>query len=180
LQQLGAEPESRIVEIGGGFGGLARLAFRAGLQNFEVFDLPWVNVLQGYYLLMSLPQERVRLYGEHSGDLRISPHWRFTDLPDRSVDFVVNTDSLPEMALAVRQEYITQIQRVLTGYFLSINQESGMVIDDFDPQGPVRELVEQDGGYRLLGRNRWWMCQGYVEEVYTPKTTARKLASLAG
>jgi putative sugar O-methyltransferase len=168
LRQLGADRSSRIVEIGGGFGGLARLAYRADHGCYEVFDLPWVNVLQGYFLLMSLPPETVRLYGEDRGEVRISPHWCFANIAGRSVDYVVNTDSLPEMALAVRTEYISQIRRILRGYFLSINQESGIQIDDFDPQGPVGDVVTRDRGFRLLSRNRWWMCQGYVEEVFAP------------
>jgi hypothetical protein len=168
LRQLGADPDARLAEIGGGYGCLAYLLHRAGLRNVEVFDLPWVNVLQGYFLIQSLPPGSVRLYGEEQGDVRVTPYWHFTALPDRSVDYVVNTDSLPEMALEDRRAYLAHIARTLGGCFLSINQESGVQIETYDPQSGVGPLAEQTGGLRLLSRHLWWMYQGYVEEVFGP------------
>ena len=37
---------------------------RAGFTDYAIYDLPWVNALQGYYLIMALPEGSVRLYGE--------------------------------------------------------------------------------------------------------------------
>jgi hypothetical protein len=168
LRQLGAGPPSQVVEIGGGYGCLAYLLHRAGLRNYEVFDLPWVNVLQGYFLIQSLPPGSVRLYGEGHGEVRVTPYWQFARRPDRSVDYGVNSDSLPEMALEDRHAHLANVRRTLRGCFLSINQESGVQLKSYDPQTGVGRLVEQTGGLRLLSRSLWWMCQGYVEEVFGP------------
>ena len=71
LAQLGAAgPAATVYELGGGYGCLALLARRAGVGRYAVFDLPWVNVLQGYFLIRALPEGAVRLYGE---DEPVSP-----------------------------------------------------------------------------------------------------------
>jgi hypothetical protein len=177
LRQLGAGPRSRIVEIGGGYGCLAAVLARNGFAGVEVYDLPWVNMLQGYFLIMSLPPGAVRLHGEPETDataVRLSPHTALRERADGSADFVVNTDSLPEMPVVVRRGYAAEIRRLLArpsgppGVFLSVNQESGVRIGDLDPQGPVAPLLAEVGGWRTLSRHRGWMCQGYVEEVFAP------------
>jgi hypothetical protein len=168
LLQLGATRDTRVMEIGGGFGCLAQLAFRAGLQQYSIFDLPWVNAIQGYYLIMSLPKGSVRLYGESAGTLEVNPFWTFEKLPDRSVQFLVNTDSMPEMGRETALNYIKQIRRVLAGLFLSTNQEAKANNAGFGLQNSVAELVREVGGLRTRSRSLYWMRQGYVEEVFTP------------
>ena len=110
LRQLMAatphSPDPVIAEIGGGYGCLALLAFRAGLQRFAIYDLPWVNALQGYFLIRSLPAGAVCLYGESEGSLQVLPFWRFHQLEPRSIDFVVNTNSLPELPPNTAREYL--------------------------------------------------------------------------
>jgi len=167
--QLGMKADSRIAEIGGGDGCLAALMYRAGYRAYEVFDLPWVNVLQGYFLLMTLPPEEVRLFGEGGGSVVLTPCWRFDALAEKSVDCVINTDSLPEMPVVVRENYIRQIHRVLRGVFLSINQESGLKLPGLDPQDAVRPMVDRHGGFVNLARSRSWLVQGYVDEVFAPR-----------
>lgn len=162
LRQLGAGASSRVVEIGGGYGCLAFLAARAGHEDYEIFDLPWVNVLQGYFLIGALGRDRVTLFGENGAGMKVSPHWRFADLPDASVDYVVNTNSLPEMGEATALAYLEGAGRVSRGRFLSINQEGGVC-----GQTCVRELAER-AGLRRESRHLCWVEQGYVEEVYHP------------
>lgn len=170
LIQLGAAENSNIVEIGGGFGCLAQLAHRAGLKTFAVYDLPWVNAIQGYYLIMSLPPQTVRLYGETEGTISVNPFWAFDSLPDRSVDLIVNTDSLPEMGADTAGSYIKQIARILSrsGQFLSINQEARASNGGFGLQNSVFELAKELGALCLKSRSLYWMRQGYAEEIYVP------------
>ncbi|MBY0524361.1 MAG: putative sugar O-methyltransferase [Gemmataceae bacterium] len=168
LRQLGAQSHSTVVEIGGGYGCLAALAHRSGLRRFTICDLPWVNALQGYFLLMALPPRAVSLYGEAPAEVQVLPFWTFEELADRSADFVVNTDSLPEMALETRKKYIAGIARVLRGLFLSVNQESSLCVGALEPQSAVAPLIDAHGGFRRLSRHLYWMCQGYVEEIYAP------------
>lgn len=168
LRQLGCRWGSTVFEIGGGYGCLALMARRAGVGKYAIFDLPWVNALQGYFLIRALPEGAVRLYGETKGDVRVLPYWTLADEPSGGCDGVVNTDSLPEMGRATAAGYLPEIRRVIRSFFLSINQESKAVVPGVGPQNCVAELVEECGGFATASRQRYWMRHGYVEEVYKP------------
>jgi hypothetical protein len=169
MAELGAKPGDSITEIGGGYGCLALLMHRAGFVNYTIYDLPWVNALQGYFLIKALPPGSVRLFGEDSGSLSILPGWRFDQLADRSVDYVVNTNSLPELGAKTAAGYLQQIGRTTRKLFLSINQEARVAVGRYGPQLCVAELAERQGGFRRISRTKYWMRNGYVEEVYAPK-----------
>lgn len=165
LRQLDADT---VFEIGGGYGCLALMANRAGVARYAIFDLPWVNALQGYFLLRTLPEGTVRLYGEDRGNVRVLPYWALAGEPEKSCDGVVNTDSLPEMGRATAAGYLPQIRRAARRFFLSINQEAKAGVPGVGEQNCVAELVEEAGGFAVLSRQRYWLRQGYVEEVYRP------------
>lgn len=168
LRQLGCRWGSTVFEIGGGYGCLALMARRAGVGKYAIFDLPWVNALQGYFLIRSLPEGAVRLHGESKGDVRVLPYWKLTDEPSGVCDGVVNTDSLPEMGRATASAYLPEIRRVIRNFFLSINQEAKGHVPGVGEQNCVAELVEEVGGFAVSTRQRYWMRPGYVEEVYKP------------
>ncbi len=169
LVQLGMTQQSKVVEIGGGFGCLAELVIRAGYRDYTIIDLPWVNAIQGYYTLMSCDPDHVSLYGENNGgSLRILPFWEFEKIADRSIDLLLNCDSLPEMGNATATGYIREIGRVLRGSFLSINQEAEANNAGFGNQNNVPAIVAQVGGLKRIARSLYWMRQGYVEELYVP------------
>ena len=165
LRQLDADTG---FEIGGGYGCLALRARRAGVQRYAIFDLPWVNALQGYFLIRTLPEGTVRLYGESTGDVRVLPYWALENEPEKSCDGAVNTDSLPEMGRATAAGYLPQIRRAARRFFLSINQEAKAGVPGVGEQNCVAELVEEAGGFAVLSRQRYWLRQGYVEEVFRP------------
>jgi hypothetical protein len=144
------------------------MAHRAGVRRYAIFDLPWVNALQGYFLIRTLPEGTVRLHGEDAGDVRVLPYWKLDDEPAGSCDVLVNTDSLPEMGHATAKGYLPKVRRVTRGVFLSVNQEAKAEVPGVGPQQCVAELVAEAGGFRAESRQRYWMRQGYVEEVYRP------------
>jgi hypothetical protein len=168
LAQLGASDRSVVFELGGGYGGLALMAHRAGVGRYAIFDLPWVNALQGYFLILMLPANAVRLFGEASGNVRVEPYWRLDAEPDQACDWLVNSDSLPEMGEATARGYLPTIRRVVRNAFLSINQEAQVHWGDVGPQNCVANLMDDVGGFRRVLRQRHWLRQGYVEEVYEP------------
>lgn len=170
LVQLDCKPDYLIAEIGGGFGCLAYHAFRKGFKNFSIFDLPWVNALQAYYLLMTIPQEDVCLYNETSGTVKVLPYWSFDELGEKSVDYVINSDSMPEMSQETCTGYISKIQTVVRNKFLSINQESKASNGNGAFQNSVPETIAKVGGLRRKSRSIYWMRQGFAEEVYVPTT----------
>jgi glycosyltransferase involved in cell wall biosynthesis len=168
LRRLGAGPTSTVAEIGGGSGCFAAFCHRAGIEDVSVYDVPWVNALQGYFLVMALPPGSVRLYGEAEGSVAVEPYWRFDDLGPGSVDFVVNTNSLPEVGLEAAYAYVRRIGEVVRRSFLSINHESRRSVASFGPQACVRELVDEIGTLTPVSRTRTWLWEGYVEEVFAP------------
>jgi hypothetical protein len=168
LNQLGVKPDDRIVEIGGGYGCLAYVCRRNGCGDYTIVDLPWVNVLQGYVLVMSLPPGSVSLFGEKDAPVKVRPFWEFGGLANRSVDVVINTDSLPEIGEATGRQYLADIARMIRRYFLSINQEAMAEYPGVGRQLHVNGLAAEQPGLRLLHRQRYWMRQGYVEEVFAP------------
>jgi hypothetical protein len=172
LQQLGIGPNKRIVEIGGGYGCLAYVCQRNGYADYMIVDLPWVNLIQGYMLIMSLPPGSVSLFGEEDGPVRVRPFWEFATLTDRSVDVVINTDSLPEIGEETARRYIADIARVARGCFLSINQEAMAEYAGVGRQLHVNSLAAREPRLRLLHRHRYWMREGYVEELFAPADAA--------
>jgi hypothetical protein len=168
LQQLSVEPNARIVEIGGGYGCLASVCRRNGYADYTIVDLPWVNLIQGYVLIMSLPPASVSLFGEPDRPVKVRPFWEFGRLADQSVDVVINTDSLPEIGEETARHYIADIARVTRRYFLSINQEAMAEYPGVGHQLHVNGLCAEEPRLRLLHRQRYWMRQGYVEEVFAP------------
>jgi hypothetical protein len=170
LKQLGAGESNTIVEIGGGFGCLAEIVSRALGCHYALYDLPWVNAIQGYFLIMSLPPGTVKLLGESTGNIEVLPFWRFGDCAERSLDFVVNSDSLPEIGFETALDYITRIIKTLRGLFLSINQEAMARNANTGNQNCVNSIVRSVGGLKLMSRSIYWMRQGYVEEVFAPNS----------
>ena len=168
LKVLGADESSRILEIGGGYGMAALLAHRAGLRNYMIVDIPYVASLQGAYLGGAIGEDEVVLAGNartwEKDLIQIASPDRIDQIPDRSIDFVVNTDSIPEMPHTVAQNYILSVLRICRGVFLSINQETKTVHGNLQ-QGAVRELMAEHG-YAPSQRFRHWMEQGYVEEIF--------------
>jgi hypothetical protein len=168
IRQLGAGPADVVFEVGGGYGCLALMAHRGGLRRYTIYDLPWVSALQGYFLIRSLPEGAVRLYGEGDGEVRVLPYWTLNAEPAKACGFLVNTDSLPEMGYATARGYLPEIRRVTARAFLSVNQEAKAGVPGVGPQQCVSELMDEEGGFEVLSRQRYWMRQGYVEEVYRP------------
>lgn len=170
LKQLGATAQSDIKEIGGGYGCMAHIAHRAGLKKYSIIDLPWVNALQAYYLLMSLDANDVVLHGEPKKDsgVHIYPYWHFEKLESKATDYFFNMDSMPEMAAEACRGYLVGMKDKLKtphGMFLSINQEA-QAPNAASHQNSVPAIIDEIGGWKRLSRHLYWMRQGFVEETY--------------
>ena len=97
-----------IVDIGGGFGGmLAKMKDLFPDTKCIMFDLPEVNVCQTYYLSQRYPNARIwgfkdfvqrgPVIFEEKADFLILPGWLIQEMPDGTVDLVVNARSMMEM-----------------------------------------------------------------------------------
>lgn len=139
IGQLKGEGRAQIVEIGGGFGGMAYFLLKEFPRlHYANFDLPEINVVCGYYLLMALPDRKAALYGESSRplpevlgahELVIYPHFTFSQISDRSADLVFNSNSLTEMDKETVEEYYRQIARITRGYFFHTNHDDEKIYD---------------------------------------------------
>jgi hypothetical protein len=170
-------PGASVCEIGGGVGRCAYWAQRFKLGRYTLVDLPHINVLQGYYLLKSLPGNAVALFGEtgEDADVRVLPSFAKDQVLDDEVDIVLTQDSLPEIHEDVALDYIAWSRRVSRKWLYSINQEAAAAYtqdfcapaDESDQkQNVVRELVARSGGFRNVMRTPYWLRKGYVAELF--------------
>jgi hypothetical protein len=163
--------EVRVGEIGAGAGYSAWAAYRAGAAAYSIFDLPEINVVQGYFLLKSLPPGTVELYGEGAPDapgrarVRVLPGGAFGSVPPGTFDAVLNIDSLPEIARPVAVGYLDTVKRV-SPLFFSINQEAAAAQTEQASQNIVKDVVRDVGGFRSVYRMANWVRAGYVDELW--------------
>jgi hypothetical protein len=172
-----AGPNASICEIGGGVGRAAYWAQRFGLGQYTILDLPHVNVLQGYYLLKSLPMDQVRLFGEALGNPRVTvwPYFEKRRIACGAVDMVFNQDSLPEVHREAALDYIEWAWQISPRWFYSINQEAAATYNqsfwepatESDPkQNVVGLLVTEANGFRRVMRAPYWLRKGYAAELF--------------
>jgi hypothetical protein len=162
-----------IMEIGGGFGGLAYWFYKIGFRNITIYDVPEMNIIQAYYLSKTLPDIKISFYDEYnkpeknSSEIKILPYWCLDNVSLKSYDLAINQDSLPEIPVPIAKYYLKKIIETTKEYFYSANQEayapnylSGFL------QEPVHELVKDIKELRLLFRSQFWVRTGYAQEIY--------------
>lgn len=105
-----------VVEIGGGYGGLARQLIKQipGLR-YVGLDLPENAVIQAWYLGRSLPACNVVCAvawpGDDGASATLLPNWEIAALQG-PVDVVLNTHSFGEMSRSTLAAYFVQIARL--------------------------------------------------------------------
>jgi hypothetical protein len=169
LTRVGDFDEPRICEIGAGSGRVAYWRRRLGPCQYTIIDLQHVNVVQGFYLLKTLPEDRVRLYGEPdsgSADITIWPSHAIDQLADAEFDLVLNQDSMPEMSRETVDEYLDWIAGVCRGLFVSINHESRPAYGENLRHVSVPDAVGSRASFSRRDRYPYWLRRGYAVEVY--------------
>lgn len=159
-----------ICEIGAGVGKNAYYSHLFGLHSYVIIDLPHINILQGFYLIKSLPSAKIFLYGEKSdkeNSISILPDWSLKKINGKHFDLTLNQDSFPEINRNTVVDYLKQIRLHTKYFFLSINQESqnAMTIGNLK-QHIISKLVFEAGGFNKIYRFPYWLRKGYVEELY--------------
>lgn len=153
-------------EYGGGIGIAAMYGRRLGMMDYTIFDLPITNLLAAHYLLHALGPDAVSLYGEQlrKDTIKILPFWEVMNAQDKQFYLSVNQDSFPEISEKLVAEYLTQIRRTTSKYFLSLNHES------FSPY-TVNNLVQRTSCFESFYRSKYWIYEGYVEELFMIDTS---------
>lgn len=157
-----------VCEIGAGNGKTAYYSNLLGIKLYTIIDLPHINILQGFYLIKSLPKEKISLYGEkNNGNISILPDFAFAKTNCKFFDLTLNQDSFPEIDRKTVLDYLSKIKLYTKNLFLSINQESQntMMIGDLK-QHVVSELVSEVKEFEKVYRFSYWLRKGYVEELY--------------
>jgi len=161
-----------VCEIGGGTGRVAYYCYKMGIKNYTIIDLPYVCVISAYYLIKSLPDAKIILYGEKDDEwtdsIKIYPYWCFNEIPDNYFDLTLNQDSFPEIDYEIVIEYLKQIKRNTRNYFLSINQESLSAATGVNNTRLIvsQLLTKLEGEYKRIYRFPYWLREGYLEELY--------------
>jgi putative sugar O-methyltransferase len=143
-----------VVELGGGYGGMAYYLIRDSADTTYVdFDLPENMALTAYYLLRAFPALNIVLYGEeelNNNTLRnnrvvLMPNFEITKMPSDSAGVVFNSYSLAEMSAEAIDEYIKDMTRINRRYFMHVNHTTNSLVkaDNFG--------IERYG-YNILSR----------------------------
>jgi putative sugar O-methyltransferase len=152
------DSKMNILEIGGGFGSLARIIIKNTNAKYFLIDLPEANLLSNYYLQSHFPEKRVFNYKnfKETGiknqidkfDIFILPP-NILDKIEVPINFVINTRSFMEMDLSVIKKYFDHIQKYTAkdGFFLNINRyvetnDDGQLIKNKFAKGERRYFYE--------------------------------------
>ena len=161
LRGLTQDVESPLVaEIGGGYGGVAYYFLRDRADATYVdFDLPETLVIAAYYLLCTLADRDIFLYGEGQtpqGEALkdysavLLPNFELPNIADTCVDVFFNSFSFSEVPMDSLTEYMWQVQRVVKDYFLHNNMDRKGVLNRGFERIPASEYPIDHSAFKRL------------------------------
>jgi putative sugar O-methyltransferase len=115
-----------IMDLGGGFGGMAYYCARE-IPNSRIvcIDLPENAALQAYYLTSMFPGKAICLYGDGGDpadcDIYIAPNFAIEELAENEVNLSFNSYSLAEMGEEAIKNYVKTISKITSDYFYHLN-----------------------------------------------------------
>lgn len=124
---------SIILEIGGGFGSLARIILKNKNVKYFLVDLPEANLMSHYYLKSHFPKKKFFNYLDfkkkglnkniNKYDIFILPP-NVIDKENLKFDFIINCRSFMEMNKVTIKKYFNLIQNNISpnGFFLNVNR----------------------------------------------------------
>lgn len=158
-----------VLEIGGGFGGLARLNALADPTLRQVLvDLPETLVFADVYLRMALPDRKVVFATTEAElqaadcDILLVPSALFHALAGRHFDLAINVASFGEMTEAAALDYQDFLQScLLVDRLYSINQFGAFMAENGQGRGRrldgvTRSSLQLDSGWSI----RLWDMHG--------------------
>lgn len=134
-------------------------------------DLPHAAILQAFYLLLSLPESNIWLYGEkrtlNRVEISIYPHFAKEEIEISNISVVFNQDSFAEMHTTVVQDYLKYIVRIGAKKLLSINHESeAIAVADGEGQVNLTGIIGLHSEFHLQARTPNWIRSGYVDTTW--------------
>lgn len=131
IEKYISKKKTTILEIGGGYGGLARMISNNKDCIYILIDLPEINLISSYYLTSHFPNKKFLLYEEYQNnkvnriedyDFVILPPWSLNK--NIKPNFCINIRSMMEMNIDSINKYFKYIHESLIedGYFLNVNR----------------------------------------------------------
>jgi len=110
---------NNICEYGGGLGLNAYFLHKMNRKNVHIFDLPFVNVISGYFLIKALGHDAVVLEGEEDKKdaIHIKAFWNCNKYPKNFFEVSANQDSFPEIDINLVNAYFEEIRFNTKSYF---------------------------------------------------------------
>lgn len=147
--ELARSGRRRILELGGGYGGLALLCLQFNPElSYVICDLEESLFVQGVFLTQQLGEDRVRLVRGEDGDLAalqpghvyLLPQRRAAVLEDLRFDLAVNQQSMQEMTLAQVERYCGILEKCASRFYSCNRTRHGR--DIVRDKGLVANLYE--------------------------------------
>jgi putative sugar O-methyltransferase len=124
---LSREGAPGVLEIGGGYGGLALMAMQFNPHlSWVICDLEESLFIQGVFLTQHLGEARVKLgvpKAAEPGTVYLVPQTRAGELAGLRFDFAVNQQSMQEMTLAQVEHYSDLLEKCAERFY-SCNRKS--------------------------------------------------------
>jgi hypothetical protein len=136
LSELSSRERAYVLEIGGGYGGLAHhLSNICRNATYIIIDLPETLLFSASYLSLLDHQKKIYIYDRNdfpeliqSGavecyDFILLPNYKLNSLTHLRFDLVINVASLQEMRTSQAEAYLDFIRETCRGVFYSYNQD---------------------------------------------------------
>lgn len=126
-----SSPGASVMEIGGGFGGMAYYLLRdRPATTYIDCDVPESIALASYYLLLAFPQLKFSLFGEAEQGMSqgpapgvvLLPAFELSKIPAKSVDLTFSSHTMSSLSRDAAMEYLKQIVRITRYAFLHIGR----------------------------------------------------------
>jgi hypothetical protein len=122
---------SRVLEIGGGYGGLARIFTERGVSQYIIIDLPGSLIFSYTFLRLNFPDAKIAFISSaitptaeefSTANFVLVPPQFMHRLVGLDIDLVVNTGSMQEMPQETVDFFMNFIQNLASArYFYSFN-----------------------------------------------------------
>lgn len=133
LPQLLQGGHKYVLEIGGGWGGLAH-HFKSIVPNctYIIIDLPETLLFSASYISLLNPDKEIYIFDENYQEYRsngfdkfdfvLLPNWALEDFHEKIFDLVINQASFQEMTTYQVESYLDKVKEICHGYLYSYNQ----------------------------------------------------------
>ena len=175
-----------FLEIGAGAGHLsAKLKKNFPDSKIIIIDLPEVNCLQRIYHWNASPKAKIfdyvnykkkglKFFFKNKYDYAILPAWVIKNIPNKSLDLVINTQSFQEMNSMTVKNYMQHINRItkINGFFYCLNR---YVKDDSDKPIKIKDFQFDEHWYFNISKE--FFLQEWVHELLAVRTNLKNFYS---